>query len=375
MYSAPVLRSNTLAANPYEALVDKNPYGEMTDQPKPKMARALGGDLGAMFSAAEGWDALNKWLESKAYSAGGGVTDIASKAMSPEAAGGLGYATNVGLQAIPAVFGGQLAKTMVSPFMQSAGKRMMQSALKPPIKERMTGEAADAVQTLLDEGASVTESGVMKLRQKADDLAKQIEAEIANSNTTINKGDVGKRLLDTLKQFKNQVNPNADIGALKKAWLEFRNHPDLIGKQQIPVQQAQSLKQGTYRALGDKPYGELQGASIEAQKQLARALKEEVANAVPSVAAPMSRQSDIINALKLAERRVAGAQNNSMLGLAPLGPSPLSWLLFLADRNPATVSALARMTNSGSSALPMALGQTGGALYGGAHMGRPDLYE
>ena len=40
---------------------------------------------------------------------------------------------------------------------------------------------------------------------------------------------------------------------------------------------AQAMKQGTYRALGDKAYGELKGASIEAQKAQARGLKEELA--------------------------------------------------------------------------------------------------
>lgn len=345
---------------------------QQSQAPATKKPFQFGGDAGAMLDAADAYGALNSILERLGYKGGGAVTDLASKALPPEQAAGLGYATNVGIQALPTLMGGRAAQAVAEPLMKAASRRMMQAALKPPLKERMNGDAAKAISTLLDEGASVTEGGVLKLRQKIDELGGEIKDALANSTATINKGNVGNRLLDTLELFKNQVNPQADIDALKRAWMGFRNHPDLIGKQEIPVQTAQALKQGTYRMLGDKPYGELQGASVEAQKQLARALRDEVSQAVPEVAAPLSRQSDLINAAKLAERRVAAANNNNLLGLAPLGVTPLSWLMFLADRNPATVSALARATNANASALPALLGQSAGALYGNRVLGKPD---
>ena len=43
------------------------------------------------------------------------------------------------------------------------------------------------------------------------------------------------------------------------------NHPLLIGNK-MSVQRAQSMKQGTYRSLGNKAFGELKGADMEAQK-------------------------------------------------------------------------------------------------------------
>jgi hypothetical protein len=347
----------------------------------PKKARSLPGDMGSMSSSAAAYGAVGDALESAAYSAGGWISDKASKFTSPENAGALGYGANVALQALPAVFGGQVAKTMLSPLMKGAGQRMMQSALKPPIKERKSGEAAEAIDTLLNDsvrgnmlpGASLTHGQVTKLHDEIDRLGSAVKADIGSSSATIQKGDVGKRLLGTLEQFKNQVNPNADMAALKNSWLEFRNHPDLIGKTEIPVQKAHSLKQGTYRSLGDKPYGELQGASVESQKQIARALREEVAGAVPSAAVNLKQQSRMINAADLADRRVMTAGNNNLLGLAPLGVTPLSWLMFLADRSPATVSTLARMSHSGSNAIPGLLGSSAGGLYGNQVMGNPNL--
>lgn len=343
--------------------------------PAPKPGRGfIPGDAGAMLSAGEAWGALNKLIEHLGYEGGGKVADVAkASGMAPETASGLGVAANVGIQAIPTILGGQGAKTLVQPFMQAAGRRMMQSAMKPPMKEILSGDAAKAVQTMLDEGASVTPGGVLKLRKEISALGEQVKNAVAGSNAMIKKGDVGKRLQSTLDEFKNQVNPQADMEALRSAWLKFRNHPDLIGKQDIPVQTAHRLKQGTYRALGDKPYGELQGAQIESQKQLARALREEVAGAVPAVADPLRRQSGLLNAADIAERRVMAASNNNLLGLAPLGISPWSWLMFLADRNPTTVSTLARMANANSGTLPVLLGSTGGALYSNQALGTPAL--
>ena len=362
-------------------LLAGGPQDLLADQPEPKKKFQFGGDTGAMISAADAYGALNKLLESSAYKAGGAVTDIASKAMSPEHAAAAGYLTNVGIQSLPVILGSLLGKMAGQPAMQSASKSMMQSALKPPIKDRMSGDAAKAIDTLLNEqvpgnvmpGASLTEDQVFKLRQNISTLGNQIKSQIASSNATINKGDVGRGLLPVLDQFKNQVNPQADINALKQSWLAFRNHPDLIGKTQIPVQTAQALKQGTYRMLGDKPYGELQGASVEAQKQLARILKEEIGKAVPGVSEPLAKQAALINAADLAERRVMAAGNNALLGLAPLGITPWSWLMFLTDRSPTAVSTIARTTNAASGALPTLLGGSAGALYANRQMGNPAL--
>jgi len=109
----------------------------------------------------------------------------------------------------------------------------MGNALKPTFDERKSGDAAIAIDTLLNEGISPTVSGAAKLKDRISSLDQEITQIIANSPATIKKSDVGLRLQETLERAKKQVNPQADMDAIKKAWMEFRNHPDLIGQQDI----------------------------------------------------------------------------------------------------------------------------------------------
>jgi hypothetical protein len=100
----------------------------------------------------------------------------------------------------------------------------------------------------------------------------------------------------------------------------------------IPVQLAQELKKGTYKTLS-KSYGELKGAEIEAQKALARGLKEKISESVPQVAGLNKRESDLLNALKVTERRALMDANKNPLGLGAIAPDPARMMAFLADRN------------------------------------------
>jgi hypothetical protein len=168
--------------------------------------------------------ATKNFLDQAAYKAGGAVTDVAAKVLPPEAAAGLGYATNVVAQAVPALLGGQAAKG-AAPVLESASKNLMQSALKPTIEALRTGKAARAIDTMLEEGINVSKGGVEKLRSKIGEINQQITDAIANSSATIDKSKVADFLREPLKKFSQQVNPNADIAAIKSAWQEFVDHP------------------------------------------------------------------------------------------------------------------------------------------------------
>jgi hypothetical protein len=125
------------------------------------------------------------------------------------------------------------------------------------------------------------------------------------------------------------------------------NHPLLTGNE-IPVKLAQELKQGTYKALKDKAYGELKSADIEAQKALAFGLKEEIAKAIPEVQPLNTRESAMLNALSLTERRVLMDANKNPVGLGTLSLSPTHFAMWMADRSPLFKSLVARMLNRGS---------------------------
>lgn len=305
-------------------------------------------------------------LDAAAYKAGGAVTDFTG---SPAA----GTAANVAVQAVPSIAMGPASK-LASPSLQAGARNLMQSAMKPTLEALRTGKAARAIDTMLDEGINVTKGGVEKLRTQIGELNQQIADAIASSPATVDKAKVASELQGTLNKFLNQVNPKADVATIEKAWTEFLSHPLLTGARDIPVQLAQKLKQGTYKALGDKPYGQLNGAEIEAQKTLARGLKEGVAEAVPEVARLNARESDLINALNVAQRRVLMDGNKNPAGLGILHPETLA--LWLADRSPLAKSLLARMMYSGSEQIPATAGRVAGAGVGAAHLGRqPTLQE
>lgn len=323
----------------------------------PYLQGAIRGPLGlAVAGIGEGLKGLDK----TAYGAGGAVTDVAAKVLPPEGAAALGLATNVGVQAIPTILGGMAAKA-ASPALESGATSLMQSALKPSIKSLKDGSAAKAITTMLDEGINVSGGGVAKLRGQIGKLNEQIVTAIANSPATIDKNKAASALLGTVQKFSKQVNPEADVKAIQSAWSEFLNHP-LIKGDQIPVQLAQELKQGTYKVLAGK-YGEMGSAATEAQKTLARGLKEGIADAVPGISGLNATESALINALQLTEKRALMEGNKNLGGIAWLSHNPVTWAAFMADKSSLFKSIVARMMHSGAERIPETAGRLGVAGY------------
>lgn len=321
------------------------------------------------FLANRGKQAL-EGLDHVAYKTGEFVSDQMTKAgHSPETSAAVGTAANLGLQALPMLAGGEAAK-MASPVLRSKAEELMQSAMKPKYGDLDKGNAAKAIDTMLEEGINVSKGGVAQLRTKINELNEQIFDAIKNSPATVDKNQVASALLIPLKKFEMQVNPGADVQAIEKAWTAFLEHPLLAGMKDIPVELAQKLKQGTYRALGDKSYGELKGAETEAQKHLARGLKEGIADAVPEVAGLNAQESKLINALNIVERRVLMDANKNPAGLSLLAKNPEAWAAFMADRSPMFKSLAARLLNHEAEALPASAGRVVGAA-AGAYAGQP----
>jgi hypothetical protein len=186
-----------------------------------------------------------------------------------------------------------------------------QSALKPSTT-LSEAERGAVVNTGLQEKIPVTQGGLDKLGGLIDDLNDKISATIATDpNRPINKFAVTSRLGGTAKKFATQVNPESDLNAISESGNEFlRNQPN-----DIPAADAQALKQGTYRALGDKAYGELKGATIESQKSLARGLKEEIATQFPEINDLNAQDSRAINLQDSLERAVNRIGNHQLLGI------------------------------------------------------------
>lgn len=343
------------------------PDGTPDDVIKARIEKIRGGPASAVM---EGRFApyVDDQITKGAYHAGGKVAEMAtSLGASPEVAGGAGYATNVGLQAIPALIGGG-AGSFIGNLAKSAGQRVMRGALKPSVLEAISGKGDRAAITMLDNGANVTQGGIRKLLEKELNLGGQEKALVSGSSDVLSKQQLADALTATEKRFTSQVDPMNDIESIRALKDRFLNHPSLPTND-VPVQMAQELKQGTYKVLGDKAYtGELKGAEAEGQKALARALREGIESKIPAVAPINAERSDLINAIKIATHRDAVAGNKNPLGGFPLlAHSPQAALAMMADRSELFKSLLARALYTGGKPTSTALGASAGAMYGASN--------
>jgi hypothetical protein len=258
----------------------------------------------------------------------------------------LGAGVAEAIKQAPMLLGGP-AVNATAPVLEAGAQRMMRSALKPPIGTPQAQRVAtDTVNTLLDEGINVSRGGVQTMTDRVNALNNSITNLIQNSPAVINRDLVASRLHDVVDKFSKQVNPASDLKSIQGAWDEFTK----TWGQQIPVVLAQELKQGTYRTLSGKYQGELRSADIEAQKALARGLKEEIANAVPEVRVLNAEESRYLNALPLVERRVLQDANKNPIGLGIISTSPTHLAAWMADKSALFKSLVARMLNTAGGA-------------------------
>lgn len=305
--------------------------------------------------AAKGMEKIGEFSEKVAYDAGGKVTDLTGY---PE----LGFAANVGTQAIPTVVGAMTGK-VADPAFKATGRWLMQNALKPSKLENASGKGARAAQTMLDEGVNVSSGGVGKLRSNINDLNDEIADIIKNSGERIDKNAVASRLNDVVKKWEDSIDPS-DLKTVQDVWTTFLTHPKLAGNKDMAIQLAQKMKQIGGKKL-EKSYGNANApseAETDSWKALVRGLKEEIAAAEPSVAPLNKRESDLINASKIAANRVAVDSNKNPLGLGALITQPWMVPVWMWDRSPLGKSLMARMLHSGN--IPTAAGGAAGGLYG-----------
>lgn len=230
---------------------------------------------------------------------------------------------------------------------KAVSRRLMQSALKPTIKQLKTGDARMAVDTLLDYGVNPNQRGVEKLRGVIDDINTDITGRVANSKATVNKLAVSSYLDDVRSKFGNQVSPTSDLNAINAIGDDFMSQASLPGNN-LSVQMAQKLKTGTYRALAGK-YGETGSAATEAQKSLARGLKDEIAFSVPGIDKLNAEEARLLKTLGVTERRALMELNKNPVGLSVLAGNPVGFAAFMADRSAAFKALAARSINRASS--------------------------
>lgn len=230
-------------------------------------------------------------------------------------------------------------------------KTLMQSALKPTLQQSQSGKAETAINTLLERELPVTQGTVEQLSGDIGSLNEEIANKIAGSTGTVKKSEVLKRLGDLGGERSLQVAPETDINAINDIQRQFLQYnKGVYNPDVIPVQTAQGLKQGTYSALQNK-YGKEMGAGEEAQKALARGLKEEIATQMPEVANLNQQESKLLDTLDVTERRMFMTLNKDPFGWSMLATHPLKTAAMLMDRSPAFKSLAAIQVNKLAKAL------------------------
>src|SRR5204863_136458 len=79
---------------------------------------------------------------------------------------------------------------------------------------RATGGTPQLVQTLLDEGISITKGGYNKLTALIDATNEQIKDAVAGSSAVVSPLKVASRLTPVAQRVAQQVNPASDLAAV-----------------------------------------------------------------------------------------------------------------------------------------------------------------
>ncbi len=192
-----------------------------------------------------------------------------------------------------------------------------ESALKPSTAFSQA-QRARMVRTGLDEGLPISKGGVEKMGNLIDKYNQQISETInADPTRPINPSQAVQNLANTRAKFATQVNPTTDLNAIQASQDEFlnqfRSRPGQAVRN-MTAQEAQEMKQGTYRVLSGK-YGEQGSAAVEAQKALARGLKEEIANQFPEINQLNASESRLLDLQPVLERAVARNSNHQFIGI------------------------------------------------------------
>lgn len=340
-------------------------YGSMMKDSLINVAKntAQNGVMSGLVSAgSEGLNNAGKLLERGGYQAGGMVTDALSPYVPAEVAGGAGYVTNVGVQAIPTLLGTSAAKATVQPSMEWMGKRLLQSALKPDKASILSGDAKKMVNELVKRKINVTEGGLQKVKAIGDDLENSIQKALNDlpESTIITKKGAIDELRKQIADARLQATPSDDISTIMKAWDDFNaSHPNLI-----PVKEANKIKRGTYKALGDKSFVDVSSTSKEAQKSIARGLKNDIEEVAPEVKGLNDELGGILALKKQMKYRVPMSQNRNVGGLAPLAGSLKTAALMAADSSPWIKSILGQTMYHSGAPIATGIGATGGGILG-----------
>ncbi len=236
----------------------------------------------------------------------GGVGEVSKQITgSPEVA----TATDIGVQALPFLMPGLrkvVEKTKIP-------ERLYTSAIKPSTRQKLSIEKrTSAMEAGVKEGILPTSGGLEKLGGKIDAMEGQIDSIIQQGRQTsspirtIDIADSLDNLIDSYDKSGMPAEQYQGISAVRNKVLAQGNT--------MTVEAAQAFKQNTYKFIR-KHYGELSSAVIEAQKTVARAVKENIANQFPEVNSLNQKLGPMLELENEIQRAVKRISNRDIIGI------------------------------------------------------------
>jgi hypothetical protein len=209
----------------------------------------------------------------------------------------------------------KIAGKLVSPLVKRAEK-LYQSVLKPTEKLAKSG----VVQTGLKEGIVISKSGLNKARGLMEEIGENI-GKVIDTGITEGKVIAKEKLIpyaNELKDyFKNVLGGSELIKQVDNFTKKYIDDlPDLI-----PIKQAQEIKQATQSFVA-KYYNREAPIKFEVQKQLARGLKEQIAEQIPEIAKLNARDMKLFgleDALETALKRLGNKEIFNLSDIVSFG--------------------------------------------------------
>jgi len=279
-----------------DALVDqyKNRYGSW-DGLKSALYKDPAGVAADIATLAGGVGWLGKGVEAAADAAKlGTVADVAGTVS--RGASAVGHAVDP-LENLTRAGGAIASKVPVPEY-------LYRTALRPGYRADTAAEdVRSMVSTGLEHAIPVSEAGAKKLYSSLENLNDAVTQKVRDayqtSGITLDRNAIADRLKPVERRFGMQVAPEKDLRDIDRVGDEFmRTNPP-----QIPADVAQAKKVGTYQQLQGK-YGKISAAEDEAQKALARGIKEELTAQMPELSLLNEGESKLLNLQGVIERAV-----------------------------------------------------------------------
>lgn len=214
-----------------------------------------------------------------------------------------------------------IGRGVVGPILQTGGRVLYRSALKPSVAVRKEYGGEEVTNTLVDAGVPITRTGrgMEQVEAMLGASGRDTAAAIAAAEQSGVRGSTLRAPLLSLDRTRATV---ADRALRESAERDIATFRDDVLRQNpgvLPLTRLQQMKQAE-QDLAIKAYqAELRGATPTLEpslhEDLARGLKEAIERRIPTIANRNARTQDIIGALKAiidAEGRIA---NNNLIGL------------------------------------------------------------